>query len=477
MKYLRVINGTTSHASGYEFKFNDVNIAPFWNPTETSPEKQGGFNFSNEQNIIRWIIRGDTLCDVEIPDDAEVMAIQNKSTPGGVFRTNKIILKNPRPITEWLAIEMYRKSNLPENTYFQILTIAGGKGFEKLQDLIVADKINANNISRAIEIYEEYSNCMHEYPTSKIHHKTMFKLKLLKAHFQNKKIDLHSHTTFSDSAISPQDLINLAKSENVGILSVTDHDNVNFYQSISNHELTIPDDVILIPGIELTCKYNGTLRDILGYNIDWKVVKAWLDKYYSFEKRLAKQKMLLDQIKYAVRKHSMKFDDSIQVHEGKKSEAYITMFKELGKYQENIEKVPELSHISLFYRHHFTNPASPFFIDEACDSPTILEAINLIHSASGLAFIAHPYKYRMTDDETIKYIEDCISYGVDGLELHHSTNEQQHLEKLQAIAMQYSLFTSGGSDYHGGLKPEIKLDCGINNNMQIEFRHIEPWLL
>lgn len=176
MKYLRIIKGNKSHASGFEFQFDKVNIAPIWNPNENTPEKQGGFNITNEESAIRWMIRGDTLCDVEIPADAEIIQSESESTPGGVFRVNKIILRNPRPITEQLAIELYKKSNLPEPTYFKILTIAGCKQFERLQDLIIAEKINQSNIDEAIKTYTEYSNSMHGYSEFELHYKTLHKL-------------------------------------------------------------------------------------------------------------------------------------------------------------------------------------------------------------------------------------------------------------------------------------------------------------
>ena len=81
----------------------------------------GGFNFSTEDKILRWLIRGDTLYDVEIPSDALVIDCPSKSAPHGVFRSNKIILHNPRKITDEIALDLYKKSKLPEISYFKSL--------------------------------------------------------------------------------------------------------------------------------------------------------------------------------------------------------------------------------------------------------------------------------------------------------------------------------------------------------------------
>ena len=50
----------------YEYKINEINIANNWNPTNGTNE-MGGFNFSVEEKVIRWLLRGDTLFDVIIP--------------------------------------------------------------------------------------------------------------------------------------------------------------------------------------------------------------------------------------------------------------------------------------------------------------------------------------------------------------------------------------------------------------------------
>ena len=65
--YVRVMDGLKSNASGEEFKLDEVITANVWNPTETEPEKMGGFNFSTEDKILRYIFRGDTIYDVIIP--------------------------------------------------------------------------------------------------------------------------------------------------------------------------------------------------------------------------------------------------------------------------------------------------------------------------------------------------------------------------------------------------------------------------
>ena len=153
-KYVRLMDGTKSNAGGFEFKLGEVNIAKTWNTTTYDPAIMGGFNFSTEEKILRWIHRGDTVYDVELPDDAEVIECPSKNCPHGVFRTNKIILNNPRKVNEDMVLDFYKKSALPDNTYYQCLVVLLYKNYVNIAKHIIKDRINKNNIDDCIKEFE-----------------------------------------------------------------------------------------------------------------------------------------------------------------------------------------------------------------------------------------------------------------------------------------------------------------------------------
>lgn len=156
-EYIRVMFGATSGGdSNITYKVNEVNTANNWHPELSDPKEMGGFNFSNEENILRWIVRGNTLYDVELPADAEVVKCENKHTPNGVYRTNKIIVKNPRPITDDLAMYYYEKSNVPEDTYYQVLNCLALRGCINTAKRLIQERVNKNNIDKVIEIFEGF---------------------------------------------------------------------------------------------------------------------------------------------------------------------------------------------------------------------------------------------------------------------------------------------------------------------------------
>lgn len=161
-KYVRVMNGLTSHANGFEYKLNEVNITDVWNPKAFDPKDFGGFNFSTEDKVFRWLLRGDTLYDVEIPNDAEIVEVESPNCPHGVFRSNKIIISNPRKLTEDIIMDLYLKSDLPEKSYFQCLTFLCFKNCDNVCRRIVKDKVNANNIDLAINTFENFFDLKEE---------------------------------------------------------------------------------------------------------------------------------------------------------------------------------------------------------------------------------------------------------------------------------------------------------------------------
>lgn len=151
-KYLRLMDGNKSNAGGFEVKTDEIVVADKWNPNTMEPSEMGGFNFSTDEKIIRWIHRGDTLYDVELPEDAEVIDCPSPNCPHGVFRTNKIILKNPRKLTNDMVMKFYKKSDLPDKTYYQLLVILSEyRNYVEVAEEIIKDRITKDNIDDCID--------------------------------------------------------------------------------------------------------------------------------------------------------------------------------------------------------------------------------------------------------------------------------------------------------------------------------------
>ena len=152
-KYVRVMDGLKSNAGGFEYKLNEINVANVWNPSTNNPKEMGGFNFSTTDKILRWLHRGDTIYDVIIPDDADVILCDEDK---GVYRANKIIVNNPRKITDEMVMEFYKINTLPSKVVYQCLVTLLYKKRINIAKYIINDYITINNIKDAIEEFENY---------------------------------------------------------------------------------------------------------------------------------------------------------------------------------------------------------------------------------------------------------------------------------------------------------------------------------
>ncbi len=153
-KYVKVMFGTTSGAkSDFKYKINEVNISEHWNPTAEKGRDFGGFNYCSEECILRWLHRGDTIYDVEVPKDAENIKLDGATT---IYRANKIIISNPRKVDDELALHFYKISKIPEKSYYKTLGVVSIMNYKKTAYAILKDKVNENNIDEVLEEWNDF---------------------------------------------------------------------------------------------------------------------------------------------------------------------------------------------------------------------------------------------------------------------------------------------------------------------------------
>ena len=154
MKYVRVMDGLKSNAGGFNYKLDEINISEKWDTSTLDPEKMGGFNFGTEDKILRWLHRGDTIYDVIVPDDAEVILCDEER---GIYRSNKIIVTNPRTITDELVLDLYKKTTLSDKIIAQCLVTLLWKKRKEISKFIINDRVNKDNIDDILNEFTTYA--------------------------------------------------------------------------------------------------------------------------------------------------------------------------------------------------------------------------------------------------------------------------------------------------------------------------------
>lgn len=266
----------------------------------------------------------------------------------------------------------------------------------------------------------------------------------------NKLIDMHTHTNYSDGEYSPKELINLAKEQNIKLISITDHDTLEGLKNIPKNTKGIK----VIKGIELTAKVPKGRMHILGYNID--INNEELNNKMSYLKNKSTNSVisLIEQLK-------------------KDEKIYFTHeeIKDLINANHNLGR-PDLAKL-LIKKGYISSVQEAFdkYLIKAYDKTrkvnknlTYKECINLIKNSGGIPVLAHPHSLELDNEKLEKLLCKMIKLGLRGIEVYHSKNTKAEEKFYLELANKYNLLISGGSDYHGPtVKPDIFLGVGKNN--------------
>ncbi|RMD48237.1 MAG: PHP domain-containing protein [Ignavibacteria bacterium] len=249
------------------------------------------------------------------------------------------------------------------------------------------------------------------------------------------KVDLHTHTNFSDGHNSPEDLIKLAKSKGINILGIVDHDTVDGLEEAIHYGQKY--GVEVIPGIEISTDIDNKEVHLLGYFVDYKS-KEFL-KYLTFFKKEREFR-----IKRIITKlNSLGVD--ISFSDVKKISGNSAMARPHVAFA-----LMEKGVVSDFYAafRKYLHDNGPAYERKIHFSPSA--AIKLIKDAGGLSFVAHPNNM----DENI--LKALIDSGIDGIEVIHPSHSKYRIKFHRGIADQFGLLKSGGSDFHGGKMEDEK---------------------
>lgn len=291
-------------------------------------------------------------------------------------------------------------------------------------------------------------------------------------------IDLHTHTTYSDGADSLIDLLKKAESSNIEYLSITDHDNCRAYKELKNIDIKNHFSGKIVPGVEIKCSYGHSLMEVLGYNIDTDKFTAWADEYYKDKSKPALQSKYFDIMYNTYINYGLIMSDKKDIDFNPETDwASVQIYKEIKKHPENQKLLPAdfWEDFNVFSKKYCGNPKYPFYMDKTKDYPTLQDAIDVIKSCGGLVFIAHIFIYNWAEDKK-KLLQDILdNYNIDGIECMHSDFTKEESAYLLDYCKKNNYLISGGSDYHGKNKINIKIGIG-KGNLYIDSSLVKDWI-
>ncbi len=245
--------------------------------------------------------------------------------------------------------------------------------------------------------------------------------------------DLHCHTKLSDGSLGIEDIISQAKRTGIDCLSITDHDTM---ASFSRAEvLGQREGVKILRGVELSAwdKDRNSKVHILCYapqkpdRLEGLCLK-------SCEIRKACSKEMIDKV---MAKYPITLESILKHTTASKSIFKQHIMRALIDYGYALEFYGELD------RELFNPKIGSCYVER--EYPDVNFVIDLIHTARGVAVMAHPAQY-----DNIELLEELAKKGkIDGVEIGHYSADENYRKELGAIADRYELIRTGGSDFHG----------------------------
>ncbi len=247
--------------------------------------------------------------------------------------------------------------------------------------------------------------------------------------------DLHVHTFYSDSTLSPEEVVSCAKEKGLDAIAICDHDSIDGIDPCREAGERL--GVEVIPAIELTAEKVDAEVHLLGYFIDWR--------NEAFQRKL--KEIQASRVKRIYKMVEKLKEENVEVDPA-------DVFKLAGKG--SVGRLHLAQAMLGAGKIKTLREAFDRYIGflKSCYIPNIKfspkDAIALILGVGGVPVLAHPYT--MDKDE---YIEEFAGYGLRGIEVYHTDHSPKTRTRYEEMARRLNLIITGGSDCHGMNKGRV----------------------
>jgi hypothetical protein len=258
-------------------------------------------------------------------------------------------------------------------------------------------------------------------------------------------IDLHTHSTASDGTLTPTQLVRTAAGLGVAALALTDHDTI-----AGTEEAMVAGrahSVEVIPGIELSVEAGDQSMHILGLWVPPRA-KGLVDALaYLRDRRRERNDLILARLKQLGLAVSGR-EVAVFSGDGAVGRPHIAQVL-VGKGY-----VSSMSEAFSTY----LGPRGSAYVPKVKLGPD--QAIPLLKAEGATVVLAHPFLLGWTLSQLEYQARALMALGLDGIEAYYTEHSAQQTQGYLRLADRLGLAVSGGSDFHGAIKPRISLGTG-----------------
>lgn len=262
-------------------------------------------------------------------------------------------------------------------------------------------------------------------------------------------IDLHMHSTESDGSFTPTQLIQLCKEKGLSAVALTDHDTTaGVAEAMAAGERS---GLRVVPGIEINTEYEG--RDVhvtgLFINTSSGVLQTYLQGIQ--DSRIEKNIKTIKRLNEA----------GLDITEEDFPELRLGTVMTRGNLARVIVSKGYAANTAEASARYLSK-GCPYYVPRKQADP--FEAINAIHAAGGKAFIAHFHQiFRKDRDMSEAFCRRFLANGADGLETRYAEFDDELRARADEMAADFHCLRSGGSDFHGAIKPNVMVGTGFGD--------------
>ncbi len=285
-------------------------------------------------------------------------------------------------------------------------------------------------------------------------------------------IDLHIHSTYSDGTDSVIDILKKAQTKKLSYISITDHNTCSAYKELEDIDIKKYYSGKIISGIELNTTVLGIPIEVLGYNIDTKLMQKNLNGVYLTPKE--RNSLEVERLYQKCLQSGVKLNENFLNDYSQDKYASEYLHERLTENQENKKLVDDdaWNDSLVLYRKYMSDPNSIFFVDTNDVLPSLKSTIELVRKSKGKLFLPHIFEYKHNAKKILNHILE--NYQIDGIECYYSTFTKLQTQELLDLCKKRQLLVSGGSDYHGLNSPGIEIGIG-KGNLCIDDLIVKKW--
>lgn len=270
-----------------------------------------------------------------------------------------------------------------------------------------------------------------------------------------KLCDLHAHSSASDGSLTPAELAKLARDTGLAAVVLSDHNTV---QGLSEFMAACEECGIEgVPAVEFSTEYKGIELHIIAMFVQLQYYETITEMMEDFKRR--KEKSNIDLL-LALQKVGIPLDyDRIREGHSYVNRAHIGQELTRLGYTESVQAAFKT----------YLSPKQGFYVPpKRADA---LDMIRFINSIGAVSVLAHPF---LELDETglREFLPQAIENGLDAMETLYAKYDKETENLAISMAEEFSLLQSGGSDFHGTVKPDIFLGKG-RGEMEIPYEMLE----